>query len=93
MTSLKPRVVTEGLKKKGFRLSEGDHRYFILYVDGKKTSIWTKVSHGSKEINDSLIHMMSAQLKLDKKQFHDLIDCPLSREAYLEELRRQRLPI
>ncbi|MHB8566714.1 MAG: hypothetical protein ACYC9U_06400 [Nitrososphaerales archaeon] len=81
----------DSLKKKGFELSQGDHRFFVLYVNGKKTSVWTKVSHSGKEINDNLIHAMSAQLRLDKKQFLDLIECPLSKEDYVHELTKQGL--
>ncbi|MHB1868150.1 MAG: hypothetical protein ACYCPP_04310 [Nitrososphaerales archaeon] len=89
MTIRKTRDISESLSKKGFEVSQGDHRFFVLHVGGKKTSIWTKVSHGGKEVGDSLIHMMSAQLRLDKKQFLDLVDCPMTREAYLEELKKQ----
>lgn len=89
MTVLKNKDVVNGLTKKGFEVSQGDHRFFVFYADGKKTSIRTKVSHGSKEVNDSLIGIMSYQLKLDKKMFVDLIQCPLSKEAYVAELKKQ----
>ncbi|MGD0202656.1 MAG: hypothetical protein ABSC20_01965 [Candidatus Bathyarchaeia archaeon] len=89
MTILKAREILNGLRKKGFFQSEGDHTYLILYVKGKKTSIHTKLSHGSNEINDYLINKMSLQLKLEKKKFIDLINCPFSTEDYLKELNAQ----
>lgn len=89
MTSIKTRKVLNGLIKKGFYLSPGDHKHLVFQVDGKKTSIRTKVSHGSKEINDYLINLMSIQIKLGKKQFIDLIGCPMTSKAYLNELQKQ----
>jgi hypothetical protein len=86
---LKARKVVSSLEKKGFVQAEGDHTFLILYVNGKKTSIHTKVSHGSSEINDYLINKMSIQVKLERKKFLDLVNCPLSLEHYLEELKSQ----
>ena len=93
MTILKVRDVLKGLGKKGFFPEEGDHTHLILHLNGKKTIIRTKVSHGSNEINDSLINLMSIQTKLDKKKFIDLINCPLSMEEYLQELRNQGISL
>ena len=89
MATLKPKDVLSGLEKKGFVQTEGNHTFLIFYVNGKKTSIHTKVSHGSNEINDYLINKMSIQIKLEKKKFLDLVTCPLSLERYLEELKSQ----
>ena len=89
MATLKAREVISGLKKKGFLQSEGDHTYFILYVNEKKTSIRTKVRHGRGEVDDYLLHMMALQAKLEKRQFMDLINCPLSATDYLKILEAQ----
>ncbi|HNY32800.1 MAG TPA: hypothetical protein PKO15_18090 [Fibrobacteria bacterium] len=77
--------VEQSLQVKGFRVKEGDHHYFTYYrPDGRKTSIFTKTSHTPKmrEIPDNLLGMMAKQCKLSKKLFLDLVDCPMSREAY-----------
>jgi predicted RNA binding protein YcfA (HicA-like mRNA interferase family) len=87
MVTIKVKDILNGLARKGFCQSEGDHSHLILYVNGKKTSIRTKVSHGSSEIGDNLINIMSIQLKLEKKKFIDLINCPLTMKDYLEELK------
>jgi hypothetical protein len=89
VTILKIRDILKGLEKKGFHSEEGDHTHLILHFNGKKTIIRTKVSHGSNEIGDNLINLMSIQTKLDKKKFIDLVNCPLSMENYLQELRNQ----
>jgi predicted RNA binding protein YcfA (HicA-like mRNA interferase family) len=89
LATLKARKVLKGLEKKGFVQAEGDHTFLIFCVNGKKTSIHTKVSHGTNEINDYLINKMSIQVKLERKKFLDLVNCPLSLGRYLEELKAQ----
>lgn len=60
--------VAAGLERKGFQLRDNDHSFYHLYVDGKKTMIFTKISHGEKEIHDSLLGAMARQVKLNRKQ-------------------------
>jgi predicted RNA binding protein YcfA (HicA-like mRNA interferase family) len=79
--------VAAGLAVKGFVRREGDHHFYSLLVGGKKTGIITKVSHGEKEIHDGLLAQMAKQTRLVKKDFLDLVDCPLSAEDYLRKLR------
>src|SRR4051794_18209364 len=81
------RDVMAGLERKGFAKKENDHTFFHLWVDDKKTRVYTKVSHGEKEIPDNLLGAMARQLNLNKKQFLELVDCPLTREAYVASLR------
>lgn len=89
MTTLKVRDVLNSLMKKGFVRSEGDHRHLIFYCNGKKTPIRTKVSHGSREVDDSLINLMSVQIRIEKKQFIDMVNCPFTHDDYLRELQSQ----
>lgn len=85
--------VAANLKRKGFTPDEGDHTFYRLFVDGKNTGIRTKISHGEKEIHDGLLAQMAKQTKLVKKEFLELVDCPLTLERYLELLReRNYLP-
>lgn len=75
--------VESGLLSKGFQKCDGDHLYFIYYdLSGKKTPVKTKTSHSGKDLDDNLLSMMAHQVRLTKKQFLDLIDCPLSRIDY-----------
>lgn len=79
------RKVEEALLKKGFEDKEGDHHFFIYHtLQGKKSSIRTKTSHTPKmkEISDGILAQMAKQCRLDKQDFMNLIDCPLSREQY-----------
>jgi len=81
--------VETGLLAKGFQQREGDHAYYIYYdLQGKKSTAKTKTSHSGKDLDDSLLALMSRQTKLTKKQFLDLVDCPLSRDDYEKILRQ-----
>lgn len=86
MPTMKVRDVLVGLNRKGFLQDESDHKHLILYVNCKKTEVRTKVSHGASEINDYLVNVMSIQLHLEKKEFMDLVYCPLSFAEYLKKL-------
>jgi hypothetical protein len=80
----------KNLKKKGFVDSVNrseDHKYLEYFVGGKLI-LYTKISHGSgKDLEDYLIKQMSNQCKLTKQQFADLVNCPLSSDAYLQILK------
>ena len=83
------REVGAGLQKKGFRLRDSHHTFYHLYVDDHKTTVWTKISHSEKEIGDRLLALMAREVKLNRSQFIDLIECPLSYQDYVEHLRNE----
>ena len=79
--------VEKGLERKGFQRGNGDHNYFHYYTQkGKKTRVFTKTSHGNRELDDGLLGKMSKQCKLSKSDFERLIDCPLDQAAYEQKL-------
>ena len=89
MAVLDPRKTYKNLKKKGFQDAENrssDHKYLEFYYNGLLV-LYTKVSHGNKDIGDHLIKQMADQCKLDKNDFLDLAKCPLNFEGYIEKLR------
>jgi len=83
--------VEKSLEAKGFqRPKGGDHNYFHYYsTTGKKTAVFTKTSHGAREIDDSLLGRMARQCKLTRGDFDRLIDCPLDRNGYEAKLIEQ----
>lgn len=81
--------VLRALQRKGFQLENRNHVFCYLWVGGKKTPVYTKVSHGSKECGSALQSCMAHQLHLSNSEFEDLMDCPLSYETYVAMLRRQ----
>ena len=87
----KRRVVETALKKKGFHEKPGDHKYFIYYTqDGMKTSIRTKISHGSgnRDIGPELLKRMARQCRLTAEDFVDLVKYPLDRRNYENKLQK-----
>ena len=85
---VKVRDLDSALRKKGFQEASGnrDHTYYFLFHNGKKTNIFTKISHGEKEIHDGLCSSIARGIKLTKGQFNDFVDCPLSYEDYVKLL-------
>jgi len=79
----------KALEAKGFRPYETHHTFYILYVDGKKTSIRTRISHGISEYGDTLLGHVRRQLGLTSKELQDLVECPLSGESYVALLKER----
>lgn len=79
--------ISSALEKKGFLRRESKDAYFHLWVDGKKTPIFTKMSQGEREVHDGLLGAMARQLRLRRAQLDDLVECPLSKEEYVQILR------
>lgn len=87
MASLKTAKIAKSLTHKGFREVEGrDHIFYFFYLNGKKTSVFTKMSHSDEEIGDKLIKNMKNQMKLSKEQFFDFVKCTLTEEEYTKYL-------
>lgn len=82
--------VEAGLERKGFKRSNTDHRYYILYINEKREAA-TFLSHGkNQDIRAPLLGAMAKELGITKSEFVDLIECPLSTEEYLDK-KRDRL--
>lgn len=81
--------IEQGLRRKGFKQREGDHHYFIYWnLNGEKTAVFTKTSHTPKmrDVPDNLLGLMARQCRLNKADFLNLVDCPLSREEFERRL-------
>lgn len=88
MAVLNAKTTYGNLKKKGFDDAPNksdDHRWLELFHNGKLV-LHTKISHGGKDLGDFLIKQMSMQCKLDKSDFMDLANCPLSKKQYFDIL-------
>ncbi len=92
MIVFKPRELVSSLLSKGSKYADNDHKFLILYINGEKTGIRTKVSHNNKGIGEGLISLIKKQLRLDSKaQLVDLKDCPMSYDDYLNHLRAKNI--
>ena len=89
-SSLSQDEIEAGLGRKGFCRSHSDHRYFILYIDGKKEAA-TFLSHGkNQDVGAPLLHAMAKELGLTTYEFVDLVKCPLSTEEFIAA-KKERL--
>jgi predicted RNA binding protein YcfA (HicA-like mRNA interferase family) len=92
VSAKKARDVQSALSRKGFvEYSKRDHRYYFLHYNGKKTSIYTKISHTSSDINSNLISKMARQVRLKSEEFDSLVDCGLDRDGYLTILIKNKI--
>jgi hypothetical protein len=80
------KVVKSSLESKGFQLGKGDHHQLFLMVDGKRTPIRTKISHGRKMYTDGLWKCLKDQLKLTNEELHDFLRCALNYDGYISLL-------
>lgn len=94
MKSRKVSNIEKALLKKGFIKNKGKdhHSHYYLYIDGKKSHIYTYLSHGSKssDYDKYLMNKIKNQLKFNDSNKAELFfDCPMSGEQYLEMLESQ----
>ena len=67
---------------------ENHHTMFRKNVDGALRLV-TRISHGGREINDTLAKLMANQCCLQLREFWDLVDCPLDEDDW-DGLVRER---
>ena len=89
MSTMQARTIASGLQSKGFKRSNRHHVFFHLYINGRRTPVHTRISHGQRECGDSLISMMSKDLRLKPKQFKRLVTCPMSFQVYVKHLANE----
>lgn len=82
MSPRKTDQIGAALTSKGFQAQDTHHEMYWLYVDGKKTSVRTRLSHGEREYGDNLLGQMAKQVGLVRRELDDLIDCPLTGPQY-----------
>ena len=87
-----PKKVRQNLLKKGFIEKQGTkHILYKFEPYGIMTEIQTKMSRNDQDLNDYLLDQMKKQLYLDKKDFFDFIDCPLSEADYIKILKNKNI--
>lgn len=89
------RILQQALLRKGFHRTMSDHRKFVFHtLAGKRTGIWTKISHGSlgEVLSAGLVGDIRRQLGgLSPHQFEQLLECPFSQEHFEAHLRERNL--
>ena len=90
---LNARVFQKALSRKGFRLDRRttDNLYY-LWVDDRKTRVFTKASMGrSEELGESFVSKIKNQMRLDKAQLRSFVDCAMGFTDYVNVLREKRV--
>jgi hypothetical protein len=88
--SYKARELEEALKSHGFLLDRStSDKIYYLWHGGRKTSVFTKVSHGSGEgLGHRLMAMIQRQLRLDSQgQLREFIEGTMDGPAYIVFLK------
>ncbi len=80
------------LLQKGFVKSEGrqHHSYYYLYVDGKKTQVYTYMSHRPSGSDLRVVEVASMKRQMffrSPEQFRQFANCNMSEAQYLDHLR------
>lgn len=78
---------SQELVSEGFKETNTHHEMYWLYVGNRKTSVRTRISHSESEYGDRLLNQMAKQVGLNRTEFDDLIECPLTQDEYLQRLR------
>ena len=87
---VKARKVAASLKKKGLvELERGSHRHYRLMIDGKKTGVGTMMSRSVRDLGTPYLSTMAKELELSYAELLDLIDCPLTAEAFVALLNER----
>jgi hypothetical protein len=73
------------VRKLEMKLREGKHR-LVWFQHGGKNILFTERSHGRGEVG-AVEHAIRRQLRVNPKQFKDLINCPMTRNMYVEHLK------
>lgn len=87
--------IQAGLQRKGFRSTENSHTRLRLWVNDRKTTVCTLLSHGNPEYDDRRLGWVARELKLRRRELDALIDCDMSYDEYVAQLAREghiRLP-
>lgn len=92
MKTRKSKDLEKTLVAKGFELNPAkhSHRFFSLIIDGKRSPIFTFVSHGSKTYGKELMSEIKKQMKFTSpQQLDQYFDCSMSGNDYINMLKEQ----
>lgn len=79
-------VVRQALLNKGMEQDASHHHMFRRTIDGT-THLVTRISHGTREIDDHIGTLMAHQLCLQLREFWRLVDCTLSEADWITLVR------
>lgn len=75
---IKASLVRRSVADKGFRPAEHcrrDHEMYFFYLDGRKTNIWVKLSHGARELRRDDIRNNARSVGVDGDDLYRILNC------------------
>ncbi|PYB68274.1 hypothetical protein DMB44_04840 [Thermoplasma sp. Kam2015] len=92
MTVVNKGKIANSLLSKGFREDrKKDHRVFRLFVNGRRTRVITKISHGAREYDDHLLNLMAREMYLSKDELIKFIYCEIDYAEYFKILKEKAI--
>ncbi len=85
---MKKKEIEKIFRKLDLNVRSTGHQYGWLLVNGKKI-LRVHYSHGRGDIPGKVINKIRGQLKLSKRDFKGLIECPLTYEDYIAILKQK----
>lgn len=85
---MKKKEIEKIFRKLDLNVRSTGHQYGWLLVNGTKI-LRVHYSHGRGDIPGKVINKIRGQLKLSKRDFKDLIECPLTYEDYISILKQK----
>lgn len=85
---MKKNEIEKIFKKLDLKVRSTGHNYGWLIVNGKKI-LRVHYSHGKGDIPEKVVNKIRGQLKLSKKDFKELADCPLTYKEYINVLKQK----
>jgi hypothetical protein len=59
---------------------------FYLFVEGRRTYVRTRLSHGAREYGDNLLAAVAKEMKLRRRELDAFLNCPLDHAEYVKLL-------
>lgn len=81
------RELHTALLRMGFTFENRKDVWYFHTVEGKRTGVRTKMSHGEKEVGENLLHKMARQLHLNRRELDDFVVGVMTKEEYVVLLR------
>ena len=89
-----PKDIEKALLAKGFEKisskQKSHHQFYFFNYNGKRTNVYTYLSHGSKSVTygNNLMSKIKHQLRFaDSKIADKFLDCPFKQEQYIQMLK------
>jgi hypothetical protein len=88
MSVLDVQALRRALLHKGFRVDHTHHEMYWYFVEGRRSSVRTRISRGATEYDSRLAGFVARQLFLSRRQLAEFVECSLTADMYREHLIR-----